>query len=310
MAAYLTIDIGGTFIKYGLVTSFYKLDCTDKVRTPDNLEGFKNTLSTIAKKYQNSIQGIAISCPGEINKRTGLVFRGGLIPYLKNLPLSKWLNQETNLPVSVINDADAAGLAEARAGALQNLRCGAILVLGTGVGCAIVSGAHLMTLQGGRPSEKTEPLENLTLKESTERLKGQFSLAMRGLQNLLTNTGSAVGFVRQASQILEIEEDGSQVFQALKKGDNIQLQRLFEDYCRNIAYLIMNLQTFLPLEKLAIGGGISAQNSLIEQIKKSYWELTAETDVAKNRLQLPIVASHFRNDANLLGAVCHFLDLY
>ena len=39
----------------------------------------------------------------------------------------------------VINDADAAALAEARYGSLQDLDCGAALVLGTGVGLGLVS---------------------------------------------------------------------------------------------------------------------------------------------------------------------------
>ena len=49
------------------------------------------------------------------------------------------------LPVKVINDADAAALAEARYGSLQDLDCGAALVLGTGVGLGLVSQGALLT---------------------------------------------------------------------------------------------------------------------------------------------------------------------
>ena len=56
------------------------------------------------------------------------------------------------LPVKVINDADAAALAEARYGSLQDLDCGAALVLGTGVGLGLVSQGSLVNTSVGLPN--------------------------------------------------------------------------------------------------------------------------------------------------------------
>lgn len=130
----LAIDIGGTFIKFGLVDNDFRISSQSKVPTPSSLDNFWITLESIISSFKNGISGIAIACPGEINSKRGFVFKGGLIPYLTAIPLGTRLSKTFQLPVKVINDADAAALAEARYGSLQDLDCGAALVLGTGVG--------------------------------------------------------------------------------------------------------------------------------------------------------------------------------
>ena len=121
----LTIDIGGTFIKYGLMDQNDHLVHTDKIPTPPTIEEFWQGVEGIVDPVRDQIDGIAISCPGEIQRTLGFVFRGGLIPYLRNIPLASRLKQNFDLPVTVINDGDAAGLAEARLGNLQDCPCGA-----------------------------------------------------------------------------------------------------------------------------------------------------------------------------------------
>lgn len=134
----LAIDIGGTFIKFGLVDDDFKISNQSKVSTPTTLDGFWLTLEHIVSSHKDIISGIAIACPGEINSKRGFIFKGGLIPYLTAIPLGSRLTKTFQLPVKVINDADAAALAEARYGSLQDLDCGAALVLGTGVGLGLV----------------------------------------------------------------------------------------------------------------------------------------------------------------------------
>lgn len=117
----LAIDIGGTFIKFGLVDNDFRISNQSKVPTPSSLDNFWITLESIISSFKNGISGIAIACPGEINSKRGFIFKGGLIPYLTAIPLGARLTKTFQLPVRVINDADAAALAEARYGSLQDL---------------------------------------------------------------------------------------------------------------------------------------------------------------------------------------------
>ena len=297
----LAIDIGGTFIKFGLVDNDFRISNQSKVPTPSSLDNFWITLESIISSFKNGISGIAIACPGEINRR-GFVFKGGLIPYLTAIPLGTRLSKTFQLPVKVINDADAAVLAEARYGSLQDLDCGAALVLGTGVGLGIVSQGDLLT-----PLSVTRYLRSPSPQSKSQTsLPFQWELFMHGLVSLVDNKGSAVGFVHEASQLLGlIQDDGPAVFSAIGEHQSEDLNLLFKDYCHEIAVLVLNLQSFFRLEKVVIGGGISSQNALIEGIVNAYEELFKD----KSELGLEsitIQACQFHNDSNLLGAASYF----
>ena len=297
----LAIDIGGTFIKFGLVDNDFRISNQSKVPTPSSLDNFWITLESIISSFKNGISGIAIACPGEINRR-GFVFKGGLIPYLTAIPLGTRLSKTYQLPVKVINDADAAVLAEARYGSLQDLDCGAALVLGTGVGLGIVSQGDLLT-----PLSVTRYLRSPSPQSKSQTsLPFQWELFMHGLVSLVDNKGSAVGFVHEASQLLGLDQDdGPAVFSAIEGNQSEELNLLFKDYCHEIAVLVLNLQSFFRLEKVVIGGGISSQNALIEGIVNAYEELFKD----KSELGLEsitIQACQFHNDSNLLGAASYF----
>ncbi|MGT2929772.1 ROK family protein [Streptococcus dentasini] len=302
--SYLTIDIGGSFIKYGLIDDRLEMAELGKVPTPATLEDFWQTLIDLVGQYRDGIRGIAIACPGEISKH-GRIYRGGLIPYLKNFPLGKRLSEQFSLPVSVLNDGSAAALAETTEGILKDSNCGATLVLGTGVGLGIVANNQLV----GFPSRDLRTdAKNRTSETSVWRQIGQnLELNRIGIETLFANSGSAVKFVNEASRLLGLEEaNGLQVFYALEEGGHDDLEQLFENYCRDIAYLILNLQTFVKIEKLAIGGGISAQPLLIQEINRQYRKLFNSVLAFKHFDMLDIKASANYNRANLIGAYINF----
>ena len=133
-----------------------------------------------------------------------------------------------------------------------------------------------------------------------------WGLFKHALFSLVANKGSAVGFVHEASQILGLEQDdGLAVFSALDDNHSGQLKRLFKDYCHEIAVLILNLQSFLKLDRVVIGGGISRQNSLIEGLVNAYEEsFNEESELGFDPIS--IQSCHFHNDSNLLGAASYF----
>ncbi|WP_165212817.1 ROK family protein [Streptococcus tangpeifui] len=302
----LAIDIGGSAIKHALIDEQLTLTQEGQVPTPASLEEFWTSLTAIVEQYQDEIKAIAISCPGEISKN-GRVYRGGLIPYLKNVPLAKHLSEQFSMPVTVLNDANAAALAETKSGVLKDSSCGAILVLGTGVGLGVVSENHLVTF----PSRDLRPSAQ-DFRSNDESVWRQISHTLElnriGIESLFSNAGSAVKFVEDASRLLGLKEaDGKQVFQALEEEPSGALQELFETYCRDIAYLVLNLQTFLKVENLAIGGGISRQPLLVKTINEQYDKLFTSVLAFQHFEQLEIEAAVNGNDANLIGAYLHLM---
>ena len=281
----LAIDIGGTFIKFGLVDDDFKISNQSKVPTPPTLDDFWLTLEHIVSSHKDIISGIAIACPGEINSKRGFIFKGGLIPYLTAIPLESRLTKTFQLPVKVINDADAAAL-----------------VLGTGVGLGLVSQEDLLS-----PVSVTQYLRAPSPQSMSQTsLPFQWELFMHGLVSLVDNKGSAVGFVHEASQLLGLnQDDGPAVFSAIEGNQSEELNLLFKDYCHEIAVLVLNLQSFFRLEKVVIGGGISRQGTLIEGISDAYEELFKDKPELGFE-PITIQACHFHNDSNLLGAASYF----
>lgn len=300
----LAFDIGGTFIKYALVNEAYQVSDSSKVPTPATIEEFWEALERVICLFQNRITGIAISCPGEINSRLGFVFKGGLIPYLRNIPLASRLNKTFQVPVTVLNDGDAAGLEEARIGNLQDCDCGATFVLGTGVGLPLTSNGSLISTWNLKDYLRWPSLGEKQV--TPEQKQYQTEILRHGISSLVQNLGSAVNFVANASRLIELpEEDGVQVFEVLEAGYHEELQDLFASYCREIAILIYNLQSLVRLEKVTIGVGISSQPLLLEEINHQYKSLMEESGDQRFSL-VEIQAARYHNSSNLLGAVCHF----
>ena len=79
-----------------------------------------------------------------------------------------------------------------------------------------------------------------------------------------------------------------------------------DEFCRLLAIQIYNVQAFADPEKIAIGGGISAQSIFIDYIRKHIdaFHSQCQYDFPKPS----VVTCKFQNDANLIGALHHFLD--
>lgn len=107
--------------------------------------------------------------------------------------------------------------------------------------------------------------------------------------------------------------------QLLEKGkrpsaDNLDdfvaaLYEVGDQYCLDVAVMILNLQTVINGEKVVIGGGISAQEILIEEIRRQFGEILQDNPILGQQVIPPeIVAAKFRNDTNLYGALFALLQ--
>lgn len=78
---------------------------------------------------------------------------------------------------------------------------------------------------------------------------------------------SAVNMIKKVNLALgNIDlDDGVTAFEAINNGD-LRAMAVFKHYCRNVAIMILNIQTVINGSKVVIGGGISAQPILIEEV--------------------------------------------
>ena len=75
---YLVLDIGGSAIKYALMTEELEFIEKGKKPTPrDNIENFVEVVGEIYDEYKDDIEGMAISMPGVLDSEKGYTYTGG-----------------------------------------------------------------------------------------------------------------------------------------------------------------------------------------------------------------------------------------
>lgn len=79
-------------------------------------------------------------------------------------------------------------------------------------------------------------------------------------------------------------------------------------FAKEVATQIFNVHIIFDCEKVAIGGGISAQPLLIELINKNLDEIYEH--LGFDVYHPEIVACKFRNDANLIGALYQHIQTF
>lgn len=293
---FLSIDIGGTYIKHAMINRSGQIIFVKKEATPNNLENFKSCLLDILDQYKGQIKAVAVSCPGKIDSKEGVVYYGGALLFLHEFRLQEFIESHTNLPCRLMNDGKSAALAELWLGQLNGIENGGVMTLGTGVGGGLVLNGSLHSGVHFQAGELSFMLLSTDFPVNLESFAG--------------TKGSAVNFIRQASSILKLDNplDGKKVFEELEKKNDL-IYPLFEKFCRDVVMIIMNVQSVVDLQRIAIGGGISAQPILIEEINKQYQQILNSFPLFLNMLTpVEIVTCHFKNEAGLLGALYHLLE--
>lgn len=145
------IDVGGTSIKGATIKDngeiFHRFSMPmDKNASPEETIGklcdlVNETIET--NDYQDKVVGIGIGIPGTFNKETGVIVNCPNLPTWASFDLKHFMEGRTHLYVKMVNDADAAALAEAKFGVGKDYNYLLMITLGTGVGGGIVINKNL-----------------------------------------------------------------------------------------------------------------------------------------------------------------------
>ena len=292
MKKILTIDIGGTFIKYGVMTGArsFKLTAQNKIPTPK--ESHEELLKAIADIFDehNDTEGIALSMPGLIDVKRGVCISSGALEFSNGHCITEELQDMCGVRVTVENDANCAALAEAKAGSLADVKNGFVMVFGTSIGGAFIC--------------------NKKIYRGSHFCAGEIAFTFQNPdgKNIYHEALSAVLFKEKCEKILNLPPEkvtGEMIFNLIAENNNDMLDALYQ-YAHAIAVKIYNIQMLFDPERIAIGGGISRQQIFIKAIQDKIDELYAEASA--DFLPRPeIVACKFHNDANLFGALYHHL---
>ncbi|MGL4336533.1 MAG: ROK family protein, partial [Turicibacter sp.] len=154
----ICFDIGGTNVKYGILTvekeiiekSYFKTDinCGEKVK-----DQMCEIILDFIHRYP--VVGITFSSPGFVNTKTGVIESGTTLEGFTGFAIKDYFEEKFNLPVTVENDANCATIAEHVLGngkGYENIAC---ITVGTGIGGGIIinnqiySGSNFMAGEFG-----------------------------------------------------------------------------------------------------------------------------------------------------------------
>lgn len=292
------IDLGGTFIKFALVSDSGEVLFNSKLSigasaTRDDIlktihTAIEMTLEAAAGN-QVSVAGIGIGSPGVCCD--GIVYGGAdNLDNWIDVHLSEIYSTAFKLPVLIDNDANVMGLGEAVFGAAKDCSDVIFLTVGTGIGGAIIAEGKLY---GGYKNRGTE-MGHVTIDH-----KGiACNCGGRGCLEAYASTGALLRQYAEATGKSENAVDGFYLVERFKEGEDAAVGCMKEhtDYLgHGIAGFI---NTFAP-QKVVIGGGISeAGQFYIDMIKKSAMSY-AMPDCA---VHTDVVAATLGNMAGCLGA--------
>lgn len=290
MKRILSLDIGGSAVKYGLVSETGELLQSGSFPTPDALDPL---VSSVQELFESSHpDGLAISSPGCVNIDTGVVSGLSAVPWLHGPSLKELFGNLLHTEVQVENDANCAALAELWLGEAKEANSFSLVVFGTGIGGTFVADRKIL--------------------RGAHNQAGEFGLMFTDFSEdpydwHIWSMYSTVHTAKRAAEEAGIDPkdlDGVRLFAEAE--ENPLFQKYRDRFYRSAAVGLMNLQSLYDPEMILLGGGISKREDLIPGIEAEMHK------IASGRFEgvfpLPrLVRCHFRSDANLIGAVYHFL---
>lgn len=295
---FLSIDIGGTFIKYGLVDREGNLSDKGKISTPKT--SFQAMVETLIWLYESfslqevRLEGIALSVPAPVQVDTGLIEGEGSLPFMMGRSLKAALEEALGVTVHNENDGNCAALAEVWKGKGQPYEDLLLVVCGTGIGGAVVK------------SKKIHRGKNLFAGEFGYMLSQyQYETGEVAIWSHMASLGALVDFVAKKRGVEKTSLSGEIIFDEAERGEPVAKEAVDRFYV-GMAIGLHNLQYTYDPEVILLGGGVSSRPEFVLEIEM---RLKGIYDKMGNPKVRPVLMTcAFENDANLLGAAYHAMQ--
>ena len=215
------------------------------------LAGSCRSLLRTSKLAPDLLENAVIAVPAVVSPEDGTISSADL-PGLGSSDLREQLGAALRVPVTLENDVNLAAIAEQRNGVAQGVADFAFLLVGFGLGAAVVldwrlhrghSGAagELDAVRNGRPDD-VDPCAAAISKLAAELAAGK-------------------------TTVLEPPFDVAEIFTAAREGDEVAAAVVGET-ARRIALHVLPLAATLDLPLVVLGGTVGANADLLEPVRR------------------------------------------
>jgi glucokinase len=243
------VDVGGTRTKLVLLDHPGEVcdsrEVSSRVETP---EALVDAVADATRAWLHSSPrpvGLGVAVPGLVDRSTGCVVQAPNLPILNDFDIRGALQRATGLTAELDNDANVAGLAEARLGAAADCHSAVCLTVGTGLGGAIICEGRLWRGFSGMAGE----VGRLLLDDDPTRFLEEdvgAPAVVRAYEELATGRGEG-----------PIEGvDAAEVARRAASGDTAAREALAR--CgRRLGVVLAILVNVLNPERIVVGGGVA-----------------------------------------------------
>ncbi|HGA2333769.1 TPA: ROK family glucokinase [Streptococcus agalactiae] len=308
----LGIDLGGTTIKFGILTLEGEVQEKWAIET-NTLENGRHIVSDIVESLKHRLSlygltkddflGIGMGSPGAIDRTSKTVTGAFNLNWADTQEVGSVIEKEVGIPFFIDNDANVAALGERWVGAGANNPDVVFVTLGTGVGGGVIADGNLIHGVAGAGGEIGHMIVD----------PENGFMCTCGNKGCLETVASATGVVRVARQLAEQYEGSSAIKAAIDNGDTVTSKDIFiaaedgdkfansvvERVSRYLGLAAANISNILNPDSVVIGGGVSAAGEFLRSRVEKYFVTFAFPQVKKST---KIKIAELGNDAGIIGA--------
>ena len=305
------IDLGGTKMAVGVVDESYNIIVKRSLPTVadrpadkivDDIAKLCGEVCSVSGLAPRDIEGIGLATPGMVDRASGIVLYANNLPF-RALPAAKMIADRTGITrVKVANDANAAALGEAVAGAAKGTSHSVMVTLGTGVGGGIIIDGKIFAGTSGAGAE----LGHMVIEKGGARCTcGRCGCweAYSSATALIRMTKEAIQKAKKEGRHTLLENydviSGRSACDAMREGDEVATE-VYNKYISYLATGLTNVINIFEPEVISLGGGISNEGqSLIDDLLPLVRQEQYGADIM-NTTELRI--AKLKNDAGIIGA--------
>lgn len=295
MSQVIGIDLGGSKIALGLVNQRDEIVMRRRIDTTADA-GLDSVVERIAVEVETlrtslpsdeTVAAIGVGAPGPVDHVSGDLLTLVNLPGISNTPFRRALQQRIGLPVALDHDAKVAALGEFHFGAGRGRESMIYIVIGTGVGAAIIYQGELIYGESNSAGES-----------------GHMTVDPRGHQchcgsrGCLETYASGPALAKHYAAAAGDSVTGAEVTRRAMTGDANALAVL-RSAGRALGIAIASLAMTLNIGLFVVGGSVAgAGDLLLAPARESLKEYSFSAVSAR----VHVTASDLGEDAPLLGA--------
>ncbi|MCB0700552.1 MAG: ROK family protein [Chitinophagales bacterium] len=270
------IDIGGTNTALGLVDRRGQILLKASLNTTayDTVGDYVKAVAEEVEKFKqhsgaDNIQGVGVGAPNG-NYYTGEIVNAVNMPWKEVIPFATLLKKETELQVTLTNDANATAMGEMMYGAARGMKDFVVVTLGTGVGTGFVANGQLIYGHDGFAGELGHMI---AVRDGRD--------CPCGRKGCLERYCSATGIVITAKEFLADDDTSvlhkedkltaKSIAEAANAGDELAL-KIFEFTAKVLGQTLADAVSITSPQAIILFGGLAQAGKVLFEPTKKYME--------------------------------------